>query len=145
MILSGMGSDGTLGLQAVKAVGGLTLAQSPETAQFDSMPRSAINAGCVDIQDSAESLPARILDYLSRINNYRPPDSGDDCSTPDRDVLDDITRLLQKQTRHDFSLYRASTLQRRIERRQVIHDLPSMAEYAEFLRRQSARGRFTVS
>ena len=52
-ILSGMGSDGTLGLQAIKAVGGLTAAQKPETAQFDSMPRSAIAAGCADIVGAA--------------------------------------------------------------------------------------------
>ena len=65
VVLSGMGSDGTLGLQAIKSQGGLTLAQQPESAQFDSMPRSAIAAGCVDIVALPAELPARILSVVA--------------------------------------------------------------------------------
>src|ERR1700721_3295868 len=61
VVLSGMGSDGTIGLQAIKAQGGLTLAQDPTSAQFDSMPRNAIDAGACDIVASAAELPRRIL------------------------------------------------------------------------------------
>jgi two-component system, chemotaxis family, CheB/CheR fusion protein len=64
VVLSGMGSDGMLGMQAVKAVGGLSVVQQPDTAQFDSMPKSVINAGCADIVGAPSELPARILAYI---------------------------------------------------------------------------------
>ena len=66
VVLSGMGSDGTLGLQALKAVGGLTVVQEPSSAQFDSMPRSAIAAGCADIVALPADMPARILAFVAR-------------------------------------------------------------------------------
>ncbi len=72
VVLSGMGSDGTLGLQAIKAVGGLTVVQQPDTAQFDLMPKSAIAAGCGDIVAPPAELPARILAYIAQV-----PDPGD--------------------------------------------------------------------
>jgi two-component system, chemotaxis family, CheB/CheR fusion protein len=132
VILSGMGSDGTLGLQAIKAVGGLTAAQQPETAQFDSMPRSAIAAGCADIIAPPAELPVRILAYVSRV-----PDSGiiveEASPAAPSGTLQDIVTLLQRRTRHDFSLYKPSTLDRRIERRLMIHKIATLAEYAEFL------------
>ncbi len=133
VVLSGMGSDGTLGLQAIKAVGGLTAAQQPDTAQFDAMPQSAIAADCVDIIAPPGDLPARILDCLART-----PDSGSAGehlvepeleSTP----LQRVLRLLQGRTRHDFSLYKPSTLHRRMERRMAIHEIATLADYADFL------------
>jgi two-component system, chemotaxis family, CheB/CheR fusion protein len=84
VVLSGMGSDGTLGLQAIKAVGGLAVVQTPESAQFDSMPKSAINAGCVDIQDTAEALPGRILAYVRKMREPAgsdPPTAAESEST----------------------------------------------------------------
>jgi two-component system, chemotaxis family, CheB/CheR fusion protein len=71
VVLSGMGSDGTLGLQAIKAVGGLTAVQNPESAQFDSMPRSAIEAGCADIVAPPAELPARILAVVAQVRDLR--------------------------------------------------------------------------
>ena len=133
VILSGMGSDGTLGLQAVKAVGGLTVVQTPESAQFDSMPKSAIAAGCADILDSAESLPGRILDYLGRVRTTAANSSDTIGSTSSQDALQSIISTLQQQTRHDFSLYRASTLNRRIDRRMAIHGLSALSDYATLL------------
>jgi len=138
VVLSGMGSDGTLGLQAVKAVGGLTVVQSPETAEFDSMPKSAIAAGCADIQDTAGALPGRILDFINKLGGPAPAASTPAKSKPaestsEADSLQSIIRLLQKQTRHDFSLYRSSTLQRRVDRRLAIHGLESVADYAGYL------------
>jgi len=133
VILSGMGSDGTLGLQAVKAVGGLTAVQEPVSAQFDSMPSSAIAAGCADIIAPPGELPARILAYVSRV-----PDPGitvaESQPTPASVApLQLIVKRLQRQTRHDFSLYKPSTLRRRIERRMAIHRIESPAHYADFL------------
>ncbi len=132
VVLSGMGSDGTAGLQAIKAVGGLTAVQSPETAQFDSMPRSAIEAGCADIVAAPAELPARILAVVSP-----DPESHEAAEeAPSQAIatpLQRIVTLLQKRTRHDFSLYKPSTLHRRAERRMAIHGLSSLAQYAEFL------------
>ncbi|MDZ4350851.1 MAG: chemotaxis protein CheB [Xanthomonadaceae bacterium] len=135
VVLSGMGSDGTVGLQAVRAVGGLTAVQTPESAQFDSMPKSAIAAGCADIVDLAEALPARILDYLGQIRNRALIDSDPNLTTSRQDALRSIIGLLQQRTGHDFSLYRSSSLHRRIERRLAIHGLGGLTEYASLIAR----------
>ena len=129
VILSGMGSDGTLGMQAIKAVGGLNAVQEPNSAQFDSMPKSAIAAGCADIVAPANELPARILSYVSQVSI---PDSNSDTAA-ELAPLQTIIKLLQQRTRHDFTLYKKSTLHRRIERRMMIHKIASLEMYAEFL------------
>lgn len=131
VVLSGMGSDGTQGLRAIKTQGGLTLAQQPESAQFDSMPRSAIAAGCVDIVALPAELPARILSITGR---QAPPEAsaaepGTDATT----ALDTILALLHEHTRHDLALYKSNTLVRRVERRVAVHGLGSMTAYADFL------------
>ncbi len=133
VVLSGMGSDGTLGLQAVKAVGGLTVVQTPESAQFDSMPKSAIAAGCADILDTANALPERILDYLGKLRESAATDPEPTRSTSNQDALQSIVGTLQQKTEHDFSQYRSSTLSRRIARRVAIHGLSELSEYANFL------------
>ena len=129
VVLSGMGSDGTLGLQAVKAVGGLTVVQQPDTAQFDAMPNSAIAADCSDIVAPPAELPARIMAYVAQVSNQ---DSVID-EEPEPEPLQRILDLLQRRTRHDFSLYKPSTLHRRVERRMAIHDVATLADYAAFL------------
>lgn len=132
VILSGMGSDGTLGLQAVKAVGGLTAVQEPRTAQFDSMPWSAIRSGSADIVAPPEELPVRILDCLARLQGgmaQEPHIEAEESQHPGQQILS----LLQSHTRHDFSLYKPSTLQRRIGRRMAIHNVHTQTQYAEFL------------
>ncbi|HLZ97929.1 MAG TPA: chemotaxis protein CheB, partial [Steroidobacteraceae bacterium] len=133
VVLSGMGSDGMLGLQAVGAVGGLSAAQEPASAQFDSMPRSAVAAGADIVAQPAE-LPARILAYIKQV--AEPPDapnaaSGDDTSAAD--PLQRIFQQLRQHTRHDFSHYKQSTLRRRIERRMAIHGIAVLAQYADLL------------
>jgi len=136
VLLSGMGTDGTLGMQAVKAVGGLTVVQEPESAQFDSMPKSAIAAGCNDIVAPPAELPARIQACVARV---RDPDTLglDDETAPAAGTtpLQEVVRLLRQRTGHDFSLYKPSTLHRRMERRMAIHGIPSLALYADFLER----------
>jgi two-component system, chemotaxis family, CheB/CheR fusion protein len=133
-VLSGMGSDGTLGAQAIKAVGGLVVVQEPASAQFDSMPGSAIAAGCADIVAPPGELPGRILEYLSRLADF---DSAIRRGRSNRRRRRRCTRILERlharQFRHDFSLYKPSTLHRRIERRMAIHGIASQALYAEFL------------
>jgi two-component system, chemotaxis family, CheB/CheR fusion protein len=137
VVLSGMGADGTLGLQAIKAVGGLTLVQDPGSAQFDSMPKSAITAGCADIVAPVVELPARILDCVA---GMRRPTSGPDDSAgtePESTVRQRLLSLLQQRTGHDFSLYKDNTLNRRIERRMAIHAISSTNEYVQFLERNA--------
>jgi len=140
VVLSGMGADGTQGLLAIKAVGGLCVVQEPDSAQFDSMPRSAIAAECADIVDVPAAMSARILAFTS-LDRATPTandaPAGAAAPTPDMSpaqALQDIFQLLLQRTRHDFSLYKPSTVRRRIERRQAIHGQATLAEYARFLR-----------
>lgn len=132
VVLSGMGSDGSQGLQAIKTQGGLTLAQKPESAQFDSMPRSAIAKGCVDIIDLPADLPARILSVtgVQPLTELPPAEPADHATA----ALDTILALLHGHTRRDLALYKSNTLVRRIARRIAVHGLDSMAAYATFLR-----------
>jgi len=129
IVLSGMGSDGTLGLQAIKMQGGLTLVQQPESAQFDSMPRSAIGAGCVDIVALPAEMPARVLG----VTGAPPPLLTADSAGPAPTTLGAILALLQGHTRHDLALYKPNTLVRRIARRMAVHGLATMETYAAFL------------
>jgi two-component system CheB/CheR fusion protein len=135
VILSGMGSDGSKGLSAIKEQGGLTLAQEPSSAKFDSMPKSAIDAGLVDIVAPAEELPARIIDFLvcatPRWKNEQ------DLKEKEQSSFEKITTLLKAKTRHDFSLYKPNSLYRRIERRMSIHKIDSITNYAKFLQKNS--------
>ena len=135
VILSGMGSDGSKGLRAIKDLGGLTLAQEPSSAKFDSMPKSAIDAGLVDIVAPAEELPARIIDFLGcatpRWKNEQ------DLREKEQSSFEKITTLLKTRTRHDFSLYKPNSLYRRIERRMAIHKIDSIANYVKFLQKNS--------
>jgi two-component system CheB/CheR fusion protein len=137
VVLSGMGSDGTQGLQAIKARGGLTLAQEPASAQFDSMPRHAIDAGGVDIVALPGDLPGRILGVVSRSPPADAPaaGSGSDPAAADAGTLREIIGLLHVHSRHDLSSYKSSTLVRRIHRRMGVHGLATMAEYEALVRR----------
>ena len=139
VVLSGMGADGTLGLQAVKALGGLMVVQQPDTAQFDSMPSSAIAAGCADIIGHPAALPGLIFDYMARFAPVRQIDTlkTDAAAQPideSANSLQEIFKLLQDRTRHDFSNYKPNTLNRRIERRMAIHAIETPDLYAQFLR-----------
>ncbi|AEP29951.1 chemotaxis protein CheB [Brumicola nitratireducens] len=133
IVLSGMGSDGTLGLQEIKKNGGLTLAQAPQTAKFDSMPLSAINAHSTDIVASTKELGQNILVYSNAprtsLNNTLPSLSSVSSSS----AMDAIFQLLLKRSGNDFSFYKPTTLCRRIERRLIVHKMKSLEEYHEYL------------
>lgn len=129
VVLSGMGSDGTLGLQAIKATGGLSAVQAPASAQFDGMPKSAIAAGCADIMAPADQLPALILAYVRRIPGLDHRQGASVSLAP----LESIFRLLRQHTRHDFSQYKVTTLHRRIERRMAIYGISELSDYTRFL------------
>ena len=133
VILSGMGSDGMLGLRAIKEKAGATFVQSPASAKFDSMPRFAIDAGLADVVAPAEELVGKILDCL----RHSPrPGAGFkvDLALPDQSNLEKILILLRTRTGQDFSLYKKSTLYRRLERRMSLHQLVRIEDYVRFLR-----------
>jgi two-component system CheB/CheR fusion protein len=132
VVLSGMGSDGSKGLAAIKARGGLTLAQQPESAQFDSMPRSAIGAGCVDIIALPADMPSRILDSVGVLSPLALTSA--EFAEADAVALDDILELLHQRTRHDLAPYKSNTQLRRIARRMAVHGVNTMGAYAALLR-----------
>ncbi|MBD1400573.1 chemotaxis protein CheB [Pelovirga terrestris] len=131
VILSGMGSDGTLGLQAIKEKAGITLVQEPSSAKFDSMPRSAIAAGLGDIVAIPEALPGKIIDYLRHARSF--VSSEPVLEEKDRSALEKIIILLRGKTGQDFSLYKKNTVRRRIERRMSLHQLSKIADYVRYL------------
>jgi chemotaxis methyl-accepting protein methylase len=131
IVLSGMGSDGTQGLRAIKDCGGLTLAQSPAEAAFDSMPQSAIVAGLVDIVVPADKMIEEIIACRSHV----PLDDSDKVmkALETRENLTAIIALLNQRSHNDFTLYKSTTLFRRIERRVALHRLNSLADYVSYL------------
>ncbi len=131
VILSGMGSDGTMGLRAIKEKMGVALAQDPASAKFDSMPRSAIGAGVADIVAPAEDLPGRIIDYLRHALVIARTDSP--IEEKDQSALEKVLILLRSKTGHDFSLYKKNTVYRRVERRMSIHQISRIAAYVRYL------------
>ena len=130
IILSGMGSDGSLGLKAIKERNGLVLVQDPSTAKFDGMPCSAINAVIADIVAPAEELPGKLLSFL-RLNPQGKTDAEIDSKT--KSNIDKIIILLREHTGNDFSLYKKTTLFRRIERRKSVHQIDKIQDYVRFM------------
>ncbi len=132
VILSGMGSDGSLGLRAIKEQAGAAFAQEPASAKFDAMPRSAIEAGLVDVVAPAEELSQKILAYL----RHAPVDVGTDheLAGKTQSALEKICVILRSQTGHDFSQYKRSTVYRRIERRMGLHQIDGITNYVSYLR-----------
>ncbi len=133
VILSGMGSDGTLGLRAIKEKAGATFVQAPAQAKFDGMPRSAVEDGQADVVAAADELPARIISYLQHLSTLGTATKSG-ATVSDRSGLDKVVLLLRAHTGHDFSLYKKNTLYRRIERRMGLHQLPRIADYVRYLR-----------
>jgi two-component system CheB/CheR fusion protein len=133
VILSGMGTDGTMGLKAIKEKAGVVFVQEPASAKFDSMPRSAIDAGLADVVAPVGELPGKILAYLERAPLLTKP--GFLLEGKAQSALEKVVILLRSHTGHDFSLYKKSTVYRRIERRMGIHQIEGIAEYVRFLQK----------
>ena len=131
VILSGMGSDGTLGLRAIKEKAGAVFVQEPGSAKFDGMPKSAIDAGLADVIALAEELPGRIIAYLRHAPLAGRP--GHALEEKAQSALEKIFILLRTQTGQDFSLYKKSTVYRRVERRMGLHQIDGIATYVRFL------------
>ena len=133
VILSGTGADGTLGLKAIKEKGGLVIAQTPDEATFDGMPRSAIATGLVDFVLPVAEIPAMLAKYASGM-----PAQGATSDDEAASWLATVIDLLRTQTAHDFTLYKPGTLQRRIDRRMAAASISDRDRYVEILRQNSA-------
>lgn len=131
VILSGMGSDGTMGLRAIKEKAGFALVQEPASAKFDSMPRSAIDAGLADLVAPVEELPVKITDYLRHALVLTNKDSF--LEDKDQSALEKVLILLRTKTGQDFSMYKKNTVYRRVERRMIIHQIDRIASYVRYL------------
>ena len=128
VIFSGSGSDGTLGLREVRAAGGLTIVQQPETAQFDAMLRSAIATGMVDCVLPLAEIPQALQRYKPQ---HRAAGKSDEHEK--LELLDAILDVLAIRNSNNFSAYKKTTLLRRAERRMGINQLDSLADYLRFL------------
>lgn len=132
IVLSGTGSDGTLGIQTIKGVGGLVMVQSPNSARYDGMPTSAIATDMADFVLPPEQMPTYLLNFINR----SPPLVVSQNESVRPEVIDSMRHifvLLQTHTGHDFSLYKDNTIGRRIERRMVINQYDKIANYIDYL------------
>jgi two-component system CheB/CheR fusion protein len=129
VLLSGGGSDGTLGIREVRGAGGLVIVQNPETAQFDSMIESAIATGQVDFVLPVQEIPAKLLQYVRQVSEHdgAPPQTISDG-------IDAILELLVNETKSDFRCYKKTTVRRRIERRMGVNRIQDISAYYTLLR-----------
>ncbi len=133
VVLSGTGSDGSRGIRAIHEAGGLTVVQDPETAKFDGMPRSAVNTGVVNDVLPPGKMAERILNHVRKIKN----DNGHSCIIP-QDAMEELFKILRSEYSIDFSLYKANTVTRRIDRRLQLLNSNGLAEYVDRLRSDPA-------
>lgn len=127
VVLSGMGSDGTLGLRTLKEKAGGVFVQTPGTAKFDAMPRSAIAAELADIVAPPADLPEKIQAYFAHPLLF--VQTGGQRLEQLESALEKVLILVRAQTGHDFSLYKKSTVYRRIQRRMAIHQIEAVDQY----------------
>ena len=137
IVLSGTGSDGTMGVRAIKGEGGMVMAQNPESAEFDGMPRSAIATGLVDYELPPAEMPAQLIAYAAHTSG-RPHRPATTPGSKTESTLKKIFILLRAQTGHDFSHYKPSTVGRRIERRMAVQQIETMDGYVKFLQQSPA-------
>ncbi|HIH94822.1 TPA: PAS domain S-box protein [Methanosarcina acetivorans] len=132
IVLSGTGSDGTLGVRAIKAEGGMVMAQSPESSEYDSMPRNVIDTGLVDYILPPQEMPYHLVAYVTQ--------AFEKVSSPvfrAEDAMKKIFNLVFTHTGHDFSHYKRGTISRRVERRMVVHNIGNIEEYVNYLEQNS--------
>jgi two-component system CheB/CheR fusion protein len=130
VILSGLGSDGTDGIMAIKKAGGMAIARNPETTSYSGMPSSAIATGLVDFILEPEAMPKAIEDYVNYENNV--------YYDLDHEVYDDslnaILEIIKDQSPLDFTDYKKSTILRRVKRRTITNNFTTLVQYLEYLK-----------
>jgi len=132
IVLSGTGTDGTLGLKAVKGAGGMAMAQDTESAKYDGMPRSTTGTGLVDYVLPPEDMPRQLITYVAHA--FGPGAARVVAPVPETtDSIEKIFILLRAQTGHDFSYYKQNTIRRRIERRMAVNQIGRLDNYVRYL------------
>ncbi len=131
IILSGMGTDGTLGLKAIKEQMGTVMVQDPGSAKYDGMPRSAVNTGVADFVAPIEELPEKLIGFVNHLSKVRS--TAHQAEKKTSGSLQKVILMLRIRTGNDFFFYKKNTLQRRIDRRMSIHQIESMPQYVNFL------------
>jgi two-component system, chemotaxis family, CheB/CheR fusion protein len=137
IILSGTGTDGTLGLKAIKSAGGMVMVQEEKEAKYDGMPRSAIDSGLVDFILPVGKMPKELMKYIQH------PYIDEPLKTPTtrekfENYVQQILLLVRSKTGHDFSHYKQNTTRRRIERRMAVHQIESIKDYLLYLRKNAS-------
>ncbi len=139
IVLSGAGSDGSVGLTRIKELGGITIAQRPEEAEFPSMPRAAITTGMVDLVLSVPEMPQRLMDLWVTASRIQIPSAAEPnkshavAAEYTERILREIMAILRARTSHDFRQYKRATILRRIERRLQVSGLTDLREYRDYL------------
>jgi two-component system CheB/CheR fusion protein len=134
IILSGTGSDGTLGVKAIKGEAGMVMVQDEQSAKYDGMPKSAIASGHADYVLEPAKMPEQLIKYLQHmINKTAATVPDNDLRMPDS--LQKIYIILRTRTGHDFSLYKKNTILRRIERRMHVHQIDRVNDYVLYLQK----------
>ena len=141
IILSGTASDGTLGLKAVKAEGGITFAQEPSSAKFDGKPRSAIAAGVVDFVLAPEEIAKRLVRLAQHPYAATKTEEDSEAGQETESALNRILHVLRSVTGNDFTHYKHATIRRRIQRRMVLHGSEKPDDYLTYLQENHAEAR----
>lgn len=131
ILLSGSGTDGMLGIKAIKSEGGMAMAQDSESAEHDSMPRSAISTGMVDYVIPPEAMPEQLISYIQ--HKLKQFNSNEDTASKNNNSLQSILDILYAKTGHNFSDYKQNTICRRIERRLAVNQIENMDHYIHYL------------
>ncbi len=137
IVLSGTGSDGTLGVRAIKGEGGMVIVQDPDTTEHDGMPRSAIATGMVDYVLPVAEMPRQLIDYVTHAFGTLHLAASAPIPKVDN-ALKKIFVLLRAQTGNDFSQYKPSTIYRRIERRMAIQQIQTINDYVRYIQNSPA-------
>ncbi|PYS47566.1 MAG: hypothetical protein DMG13_27555, partial [Acidobacteria bacterium] len=136
VILSGTASDGTLGLQSIKALGGVTFAQDEESAKYSAMPRNAIAAGIIDFVLPPDEIARELKHIAKHVRVFAADEQGGAAEPgPSAEALKRILAILRNVTRVDFSYYKPGTIKRRIDRRMFLKKIESLEEYVRALRK----------
>ena len=135
IILSGTGTDGTLGMQAIKAAGGMVMVQEPESAEFEGMPNSAIATGLADYELAPSQMPARLTNYAGFVFDKAPLRVAAPAGKK-QVALKKIFHLLNDRSGQDFSCYKPTAVERRIERRMAVNQIETIEGYEKFVQHQ---------
>jgi two-component system CheB/CheR fusion protein len=136
IILSGSGTDGSVGVKDVKEEGGLLMVQDPEEAEYGSMPNAAIATGLVDVILPTRALAEKLMDYARQ--TPRLPIDVESLDEQEWGVVQNILTQVQRRTKHDFSQYKRSTVIRRVRRRMLLNSHVTLDAYLEYMRSHPA-------